>query len=240
VSGSPSAIRLVTFEAGGTLLHPHPTVGAIYAEVLTRRGFPCDPREVGQAFERAWVSILERPSIERYGRAANGERRYWSELLSLIVEELGGAEAPEGAADELFDRFARPESWRVFPEVPAILEELSQRGLQMAVVSNWDSRLPALLRDLGLRAFFGPILVSALEACEKPDPRIFWMAAERAGVSPEEALHVGDQDREDLEGARGAGFHALKIERDAGGGPGLEAVIDWLDRSESPRRESRR
>jgi putative hydrolase of the HAD superfamily len=230
-------VRLVTFDVGGTLLRANPSIGAIYAEVLAKRGFPCEAVDVERAFEAAWERIDARSSsAQRYGLLPAGERRYWRELLLLTVQQLGGVEPPEGAADELFDQFARPESWKVFPEVPATLAEVSRRGLALAVVSNWDSRLPALLRQLGLRSFFGPILVSALESCEKPDPGIFLEAARRAGVSPEEAIHVGDQDREDLDGARRAGFQALKIERTKDGSPGLRAVIDWLDREALPRR----
>lgn len=232
-----SNVRLVTFDVGGTLLRANPSVGAIYTEVLARRGFPCEAGDVERAFEAAWERMdALSSSVERYGPLPEGERRYWREMLRATVQHLGGDEPPEGAADELFDRFGRPESWKVFPEVPAILAEVSRRRLSMAVVSNWDSRLPALLRELGLRSFFGPILVSALESCEKPDPGIFLAAARRAGVSPEEAIHVGDQEREDLDGARGAGFQALKIERTEDGSPGLHAIIDWLDRQTPQRR----
>jgi putative hydrolase of the HAD superfamily len=99
----------------------------------------------------------------------------------------------------------------------------------MAVLSNWDSRLPTLLRELEIRHYFGPILISALEGYEKPDARIFHMAADRAGVTPEQMLHVGDREREDLEGARRAGCMGLKIERNGHGGEGLAAVRRWLE-----------
>ncbi|MCI0658572.1 MAG: HAD-IA family hydrolase [Acidobacteria bacterium] len=220
-------IRLVTFDVGGTLIHPHPSVGTVYAEVLCWRGFHCAAQEVDSAFEESWEFAARQipPSYERYSRSAQGERGYWRELLRDTVRRLGGSEPPAGAADELFERFARADTWRIFPDVLPTLRKLGERGMPMAVVSNWDSRLPGLLRDLGLRRFFGPLLVSALEACEKPDPRIFHRAAQRAGVHPREVLHVGDRDREDLEGAQQAGCLALKIDRNGGDGIGLEAVL---------------
>jgi len=224
-------IRLITFDVGGTLIHPDPSVGAVYAEVLTRFGFACGAEEVERAFEESWEAAAQRvpPSVERYGRSAQGERGYWRDLLRDTVARLGGGEPPPGAAEELFERFARAATWRIYPEVPPTLERLERRGLALAVVSNWDSRLPGLLRELGLRRFFGPIVVSSFEACEKPDPRIFLLAAERAGVRPQEILHVGDRDREDLDGALGAGCRALKIVRNGGTGIGLGAVLLRLD-----------
>ena len=220
-------IRLVTFDVGGTLIHPHPSAGTVYAEVLCRRGFPCATQEVDRAFEESWEFAARQipPSYERYGCSVEGERGYWRELLRGTVRRLGGSEPPAGAADELFERFAQADTWRIFPDVLPTLQELAESGIPMAVVSNWDSRLPSLLRELGLRRFFGPLLVSALEACEKPDSRIFHRAAERAGVLPREVLHVGDRDREDLEGALQAGCMALKIGRNGGVGVGLEAVL---------------
>ncbi len=225
------SIRLISFDVGGTLIHPDPPVGAIYAEVLTRRGFPCRETEVERAFEASWeaaaVGIAE--AEERYSRAPHGERGYWRDLLRDTVRRMGGSQVPPGAADELFERFAHAECWKVYPEVFDTLDALERRGLEMAVVSNWDSRLPALLRELSLRRHFGPLLVSAIEGMEKPDARLFRLAAARAGVHPDQVLHVGDRLREDVQGAIGAGLSGLGIDRSAAGGEGLTKVLDWLD-----------
>jgi len=225
-----AGIRLVTFDVGGTLIHPNPSVGAVYAEVLTRRGFPCEGVAVDRAFEESWsLAASSLPSsTERYGRSLEGERGYWRDLLADTVRRLGGLEPPTGAAEELFERFSHAGTWSLFPDVLPTLEALAGRAVPMAVISNWDSRLPGLLRDLGLRRYFGPLLVSALEACEKPDARIFHLAASRAGVRPAEVLHVGDRDREDVEGALRAGCSALKISRSPGSAQGLEAVLERL------------
>ncbi|HEU5182658.1 MAG TPA: HAD-IA family hydrolase [Candidatus Polarisedimenticolia bacterium] len=224
-------IRLISFDVGGTLIHPDPPVGAVYAEVLTRRGLPCREAEVERAFEESWEAasggVAE--AEERYSRAPHGERGYWRDLLSDTVRRLGGSLVPPGAADELFERFAHAECWKVYPEVFDTLAALKRRGLEMAVVSNWDSRLPALLRELGLRRHFGPLIVSAIEGAEKPDARLFRLAADRAGVRPAEVLHVGDRLREDVQGAFGAGFAGLAIDRSAAGGEALDKVLDWLD-----------
>jgi putative hydrolase of the HAD superfamily len=228
-------IRLVTFDVGGTLIRPHPSVGTIYAEVLTRHGCATEADEVDRAFERVWEEMArEIPAgRERYAECSGGERGYWKELLRRTMGRLGRAEPPAGAAEELFERFAHREAWRVFPEVIPALEALGSRGIRMAVISNWDSRLPGLLRELDLRRYFGPILVSALEGIEKPDPRIFGLAASRAGVENPELLHVGDREREDVDGARRAGCHAVKVARKGAGAEGLGMVPRWLEVAEA-------
>ena len=45
-------------------------------------------------------------------------------------------------------------------------------------------------------------------AAEKPNPTIFLKACELLGVKPEDAVHVGDDRRNDLWGARDAGCDA--------------------------------
>jgi putative hydrolase of the HAD superfamily len=224
------SVRLVSFDVGGTLIHSHPSVGAVYAEVLNRRGFRCEAEEVGAAFEVAWEEAAGRlpPGRERYIASERGERGYWRDLLERTVRHLGGGAAPAGAAEELFERFGHRETWRVYPEVVPTLKAIAGRGIPMTVISNWDSRLPGLLEELDLRRYFGTVLVSALEGLEKPDPRLFRRAAELASVRPEEVLHVGDRIREDLEGAREAGCRALQVVRNGDGGPGIRPVLEYL------------
>jgi putative hydrolase of the HAD superfamily len=94
-----------------------------------------------------------------------------------------------------------------------VLDELAAGGCRLAVVSNWDSRLPPLLGRLGIARRFEVIGVSHLEGCEKPDPRLFRRVLERLGARPDEALHVGDVPELDLAGAEGAGIAGRLVDR---------------------------
>jgi len=137
-----------------------------------------------------------------------------------MCERLEAPPPSPFAAAELFHRFATPEAWEVFPEVPAVLARLRARGLRLAVVSNWDPRLPDLLESLGLARSFDAIVYSSQVGVEKPDPRIFLSALGRLKVEPAAALHVGDGKVEDAEGAAAAGLHALHLDRRRGVGKG--------------------
>ena len=59
----------------------------------------------------------------------------------------------------------------------------------------------------------------------KPDPRIFWMLLERAGLRADEAAHVGDDPEADVEGARAAGVLPIWLNR---------ARMDWPLPSPAP------
>ncbi len=81
------------------------------------------------------------------------------------------------------------------------------------MISNWDQRLPLLLKRLGLTPFFDAVVTSSEVGVEKPDGRIFTEALRRLEVEPGEALHVGDSPLDDVEGAIAAGMEAVRLDR---------------------------
>lgn len=215
----PTYPLAVTFDATGTLLHC-PRLGEIYAQVLARHGIEADPREVARLFALVWRELDCRAVLgrDRYTAHPDGPRGFWARLLTRITEHLGTPPPSPFAASELYHRFALPEAWEVYPEVPGVLAALAGRGIALGVVANWDDRLPGLLAAVGLRSLFQTVVISSEAGTEKPDPAIFRLALERLGARPEEALHVGDQVRLDVEGALAAGMRALHLDRSGEGG----------------------
>ena len=96
-----------------------------------------------------------------------------------------------------------------------MLTSLRERGVVLAVVSNFDSRLIPLLDGLGLAAFFDAVVCSGEAGAAKPDGAIFTHALAVLGVEASEALHVGDNPEADYDGARAAGLEALLVDRGA-------------------------
>jgi putative hydrolase of the HAD superfamily len=122
------------------------------------------------------------------------------------------------------EAFASPRAWTVFDDVRETLGALNADGYRLAILSNWDSRLPRLLDRLELTPFFDVILGSALSGMEKPNRRFYELEAAELALPPSSIVHVGDLVREDYLGARNAGFHALWIDRRPEGSPGETAV----------------
>ncbi len=222
---SPQAVLL---DVGGTLFECRPGVAEIYASVLSRLGGPVTAAEVGPVFRSVWSELTElHPrGLDRYHHFKANEWEWWGELVRRVLARLGHAAGWEAALRELMDAFADPTLWHVFPEVPEVLARLRAAGLRLAVVSNWDSRLPALLERLGLAGFFDAVLVSALEGVEKPGVEIFQRAAARLGVAPAHCLHVGDSPLDDYRGAESAGMRAVLVDRDGTFGDGYVRISD--------------
>lgn len=223
------SIRAITFDANGTLIHP-PRLFAIYAQVLGRHGIDAEPSTLETVIRLVWQELdcTVPYGEDRFASHPEGARGWWGRFADRVCEHLEAGPPSRFAKAELYDRFARAGAWEIYPEVRKVLDELRAKGARLAVVSNWDERLPGLLQDLGLDEAFEGIVYSQKVGAEKPHPAIFQRALDLLGVPPSLAIHVGDRRREDVEGARAIGMRALHLDRHRGKGD-LEDLTGLLD-----------
>jgi len=187
---------------------------------LLRSGLDLTLADLNRAIGQAAASITRSiaPGTDRFGYFDDGEEGFWRRFVALVFEELELPPLEPAAGMRLLgglrDEFARAESWKLFDDTLPTLRALAAKGVRMAVVSNWDSRLTSVLEALDLTRYFEHVACSAIEGSEKPAPLLFERALERLGAEPSEALHVGDVPELDIEGARRAGIDAVLIDRD--------------------------
>jgi putative hydrolase of the HAD superfamily len=220
----------VSFDAGATLIYPDPPVEELYAAELAGVGGPrFSAGDVSRALTLAWSEVsVESRGGDRYG-GVRGESEFWRGFLNRVRRHLdGGTVSPEVFA-RLSAHFRDPDSWAVFADVRGTLAELDSRGILLAVVSNWDSQLPALLEAFGLAGSFRTVSVSATEGSGKPEPDIFLRTCARLDLPPAEVLHVGDSLVDDYGGARAAGLSALLLDRDGRHADFLERIETLAD-----------
>jgi putative hydrolase of the HAD superfamily len=139
-------------------------------------------------------------------RAATGrDRESLAELRRECARVFLEAADADLSAQSFVDAFMAA---IVFEPMPGALENaaaLRRRGLELAVVSNWDIGLTKLLERIGAASSFSAIATTAEAGAPKPDPAVFRLALRRLGVEPDRALHVGDEP-EDEQGALAAGM----------------------------------
>lgn len=89
-----------------------------------------------------------------------------------------------------------------------VVDALSQRGYQLAVISNTSSReaVPQALVEYGLDGYFPIVILSSTAGHRKPGTKIFEIATNRMGVDPARCAYVGDRPSRDVLGAKNAGF----------------------------------
>jgi putative hydrolase of the HAD superfamily len=100
-----------------------------------------------------------------------------------------------------------------YPEVPDVLAQLRDRGLVVAVCSNWDWDLDKAVEQVGLTDAVDVVVTSARAGARKPHRRIFDHTLGLCGLEPEEALFVGDTWMPDVEGPLAAGMRPVHVWR---------------------------
>lgn len=197
-------IKAVTFDVGGTLIEPWPSVGHVYAEVAARHGVKTfSPDQLNARFKAAWRA---RKNFEH-------SRSEWAELVEEVFGGTGSTPSSKALFPDLYERFAQPGAWHIFDDVIPALDALVSQGIRLAVISNWDERLRGLLRRLNLDRYFETFAISCEVGFSKPSRVIFRQAAFELDLRPDAILHIGDSFEMDIEGAKAAGFHALQIQR---------------------------
>ena len=80
----------------------------------------------------------------------------------------------------------------------------------LGILSNGNS----YPEKCGLEGKFQFAVFAPDHGLEKPDPRLFHIAADRAACDPKSFLHVGDSLENDVEGANEAGVYSVWLNRD--------------------------
>lgn len=208
-------MRAVLFDAAGTLIRLREPVGETYARLARRYGVSLPASRLEDAFRRIFRQMppMAFPG-ESARRVAELERAWWHELVRRAFRAADGTAKLtdfDACFAALFEHFAGTGAWEVVPGAPEALAALRASGLALAVVSNFDGRLPDLLARLGLARAFAVVVLPGEAGVVKPDPRIFRIALERLGVAAAEAAYVGDDADDDLAGAAAAGIPAILV-----------------------------
>jgi FMN phosphatase YigB (HAD superfamily) len=232
------ALRAVTFDFWSTLVD-----GTITSERTAARlarlhraivgaGHACKPAELEQAFQRAFerVSADARETLVDVGPPGR-----WA----VLAAELG---IPDGLiAYEVVERAYEDITLRPLPDaLPHVREAvlgLKDENYRLGVICNTGMAGGRVLRQVlarhGLLEAFDVTVFSNEFGWSKPDPRIFHHTLDAmGGIQPGEALHVGDLEELDVEGARRAGVFSALYAPDPDGPVETDAnfvVTDWRD-----------
>ena len=204
-------VKVIFFDAGGTLFEPYPSVGDIYARTALKHGLRAGADDIERLFGDAWharngLSSLAGATTDKI------ERDWWYGLVRDVFAPLGRFKDFEAFFAELYDLFARAECWRLFDDVRPALDQLRGAGYRLGILSNWDHRLFSIVEALGL-SDFETVTASAAVGVAKPSPGIFHKALESMSVPAADALHVGDSLVDDVQGATSVGMRGVLLDR---------------------------
>ncbi len=225
-------VKVIFFDAAGTLFHVKGSVGDVYLRYAEKYGVQRTPEvtaAVNAAFKRAFLDAPPALFAPRDpAELKRCERLWWFDIVHAVFYRVGMFEGFDDYFDEVFQAFGEPLHWELYPETLDVLQGLKGRGLELGIISNFDSRLFTVLRGLGLADLFDTVTISSLAKAVKPSAQIFRVALDEHAVDPNEAVHVGDSIRDDVEGAHAAHVAGVWLDRGSSGGskesPGFQGL----------------
>lgn len=210
--------KVVFFDAVGTLFGVRGSVGEIYHHLAREFGVDVPADKLQQAFVDNFITSepLQFPGVNPLDIPEN-EFQWWKAIAYDTFAQVGVIEQFSDFDEffnQLYGHFATPEPWYVYDDVLPLLEKWREQGMEMGIISNFDSRIHAVLQGLELRDLFSSVTISSTVGAAKPDGQIFKAALSKYGCEPTQALHIGDSLTEDYHGAKAAGLQALFLQRD--------------------------
>lgn len=191
----PHRVRAVLFDLDGTLVHSAPDLAAAVNRMLRDLGHAEQPMEkvitwVGNGMTRLVKraltgDMLGEPEHDLFERALALFKQHYAEQLSVLTRPYAG--------------------------VVAALDALAAGGFALGCVTNKPAMFTEpLLRKLGLEKYFRAIVSGDTTLARKPDPTPLHHACAALGVTPAQALLVGDSAN-DVQAARNAGMPVICV-----------------------------
>lgn len=187
----------VTVDGYGTLVRLRDPV-PLFQRELSERGVECSAEAVRAGFE-AEVAYYRPNAL--LGSDPDSLAALRHECTRIFLQGAG-VELDPGS---FVDGFMASVVMEPIEGAIETVQTLRARGLELAVVSNWDIGLAEQLERLGMASLFTAIVTTAEAGAPKPDPAVFRLALDRLGVAAGRALHVGDE-LGDEQGAAAAGM----------------------------------
>lgn len=217
-------ISAVFLDAGETLLSPHPSFEEVFCAVLGECGHRVIPGQVSEALGAVTSTLndyVSQTGMSTWSTSAEASRQVWGLLYAQLLDGLGVSDPEQKLADAVYGRFTSFDSYRLFDDSRPALDALRGAGLAVGLISNFEGWLEGMLRQMGVADSFDLMIISGNEGIEKPDPAIFNLALERAGLGASETAYVGDHPRVDVEASKAVGMTGILIDR-KGWHPGFE------------------
>jgi putative hydrolase of the HAD superfamily len=213
----PRHPKVIFLDAVGTLFGIRGSVGEIYGAIAGQFGVSVASELLDKAFMASFKASnpLAFPNVVPE-KIPELEFQWWKAIAKATFERTGVIDRLwdfNAFFERLYTYFATEQPWYVYPDVFPALTYWQQQGIQLGIISNFDTRIYSVLERLELKQFFTSITISSKAGTAKPDSQIFFSALKKHACSSQQAWHIGDNLKEDYYGARAAGLQPFLIER---------------------------
>jgi len=213
-------IKAVTFDLWETLLFEK---NGASAQRTTAR---C--KNLTNAFNKFGLDVSTEQVFSAMNETINSLLKVWdnnidithAEQLTLIIKNTAGesVKPKKEWITELSKAYISP----IFevppylnPDAEKVLHWLSNRNSRIGLICNTGltpgTELRRFLSREGVAGYFDVLIFSDEAKIRKPDPEIFRLAAQKLRARPSEIIHIGDNLKSDVWGAKNAGFRAIHL-----------------------------
>ncbi|ESA36260.1 haloacid dehalogenase superfamily subfamily -2-like had subfamily ia [Leptolyngbya sp. Heron Island J] len=209
--------KVIFLDAVGTLFGVKGSVGEVYQTLSQQAGVNASAQDLDKAFYRSFaaadaMAFPDIPPVE----IPHCEYLWWLAIAKDTFQRAGILQEFsdfESFFEGVYQHFATSAPWVVYQDTLSSLKRWQHMDISLGIISNFDSRIYAVLDALDLRQYFQTITISTEAGAAKPDPFIFKTALQKHSCSAQEAWHVGDSRKDDLKGAQAAGLRGIWLKR---------------------------
>jgi putative hydrolase of the HAD superfamily len=202
-------MRAVIFDFYDTLAQT-PDWGPSWQKMVADVGYelPDDVRD------RWWNDGLDGAEHDEHSRSRDHYVAWQQSRIRGMLDDCGVPPETQEVLIARVRQIGAHRSIRAFEDAPEVLGTLRDRGLTLAICSNWDWDLDEAIDAAGLSGMVDVVVSSAWVGARKPHRRMYDAVLERTGVAAEDALFVGDTWSCDVEGPRAVGLLPVYLRRD--------------------------
>ena len=207
-------IKAVFFDFYNTLVRFWPPIEQIQCAACQEFGLTLSEEGIKHGYSVADVYFNRENELNPLALRPDPDRlEFFSRYEQIILGEAGVPVSLDLARRIWEMASSVPKEFAPFDDTAPALSQLHADGYRLGIISNLRRDTDQICQRLGLRQYLDYFINSADAGAEKPGAPIFLAALQQATVNPDEAVHVGDQHRSDVVGARAVGIHPILIDR---------------------------
>ena len=209
-------IKAIFFDWFNTLALYHPPREEIHSQAFQKFGINVLPKQLMPGVLAADRYFFEENANSPVAKRSPEEQAEVNIHYEEIILTEAGTRASKETLLKVLKRVQQlyeGMTFVLFDDVLPTLKTLKEQNFILGLLTNVEQDMNPICRELGLEPYINFIVTSGEVGVDKPEPPIFLAALQRAGVNASEAVHVGDQYKLDVVGARGVGINSILIDR---------------------------
>lgn len=213
--------RIIVFDAVGTVITTRESVYETYFRFGNQAGSAKTIEEIRSSFSSLRTRYFnEGKSVEsvEHGQLVSSddiEKHLWFLLVKATFDDVA---QPRPMFESLWNYFADPDSWTVYPDTLQCWSRLKASGHQIVIGSNFDGRLQPVMEALSGYDLVDHVFFSAEIGVRKPDPSFYEQVQSRLhadddSLKPSDFLMIGDSLENDCLAPLRWGWQAIWLDR---------------------------